>query len=72
MTIYFFLYKVLKKYPCLWHNHKPAAKRAKLYIVNLQWTPKDDSAVLKINGRCDDVMKLVMEQLGLDVDPYSK
>ena len=29
---------------------KPVKKRPKLYIVNLQWTPKDDHSTLKING----------------------
>lgn len=29
---------------------KPIKKRPKLYIVNLQWTPKDDHSTLKING----------------------
>jgi len=30
--------------------HKPPSQRPRLYIVNLQWTPKDDVATLKING----------------------
>jgi NAD-dependent deacetylase sirtuin 7 len=30
-------------------------KRPKLYIVNLQWTPKDDTATLKINGMITEV-----------------
>jgi NAD-dependent deacetylase sirtuin 7 len=39
---------------------RPKKLRPPLYIVNLQWTPKDSAATLKLNGRCDDVMKKVM------------
>lgn len=64
--------KVLKKYPCLWNMNRPPCRRPDLYIVNLQWTPKDDFACLKIHGKCDDVMQLVMEELCLDVPPYDR
>lgn len=59
--------KVLKKYPRLWCMAKPPSRRPKLYIVNLQWTPKDDGAALKLHGRCDDVMGLLMQELGLEI-----
>ena len=39
---------------------RPKQDRPKLYIANLQWTPKDSAATLKINGRCDEIMKRVM------------
>lgn len=64
--------KVLKKYPWLWQMDRPVNKRPALYIVNLQWTPKDENAVLKINGRCDDVMRKVMSHLGLEIARYNR
>lgn len=51
--------KVLKHYACLW----PKKISTLLYIVNIQWTPKDKQAKLKINGYCDDVLKLVVKYL---------
>ncbi|XP_075845921.1 NAD-dependent protein deacetylase sirtuin-7 isoform X1 [Microtus pennsylvanicus] len=64
--------KVLKKYPRLWCMTKPPSRRPKLYIVNLQWTPKDDWAALKLHGKCDDVMQLLMDELGLEIPVYDR
>ncbi|XP_071966060.1 NAD-dependent protein deacetylase sirtuin-7-like [Antedon mediterranea] len=64
--------KVLKKYPCLWSTNQNTKKRSKLYIVNLQWTPKDLKADLKINAKCDDVMKIVMNRLDLELNEYKR
>lgn len=64
--------KVLRRYRCLWGLDRPVRERPKLYIVNLQWTPKDDSAALKINGRCDEVMRAVMEHLKICVPEYER
>ncbi|XP_038942153.1 NAD-dependent protein deacetylase sirtuin-7 isoform X2 [Rattus norvegicus] len=64
--------KVLKKYPRLWCMTKPPSRRPKLYIVNLQWTPKDDWAALKLHGKCDDVMRLLMDELGLEIPVYNR
>eukprot|EP00096_Caligus_rogercresseyi_P012947 TRINITY_DN5608_c0_g1_i1.p1 TRINITY_DN5608_c0_g1~~TRINITY_DN5608_c0_g1_i1.p1 ORF type:complete len:562 (+),score=192.32 TRINITY_DN5608_c0_g1_i1:47-1732(+) len=62
--------KVLRRYPWLWCMDKPKRERPQLFIVNLQWTPKDKHATLKLNGRCDDVMKRVFELLGHDLPAY--
>lgn len=51
---------------------KPVKKRPNLYIVNLQWTPKDDCANVKINGKCDAVFKKIMRMLGIKVPKYQK
>ncbi|KAJ8683269.1 hypothetical protein QAD02_019061 [Eretmocerus hayati] len=64
--------KVLKKYPWLWQMDKRVSKRPQLYIVNLQWTPKDDIATLKISGKCDKIMKIVMSQLGINIPIYER
>ena len=43
--------QILKRYGCLWLLDRTRDKRPNLVIVNLQWTPKDDAASLKINGK---------------------
>lgn len=63
--------KVLKNYSCLWPK-KTAKRKLNLAIVNLQWTPKDHAASLKINSKCDLVMKKLMDKLNLKVEAYAK
>lgn len=42
---------------------KMVGKKHKLVIINLQKTPLDGYAYLKINGLCDDVMKRLTKKL---------
>ena len=58
--------QVLKSYKCLW------PKSPQLIIVNLMWTPKDKSATLKINGRCDDVLQIIMGHLKRPILDYKE
>jgi len=45
-------------------------KKARLVIVNLQATPLDPLAKLRINAKTDDVMKRLMEKLQLPIPPF--
>ena len=62
--------QVLRRYPWLWCMDRPPRQRPKLFIVNLQWTPKDSAAKVKLNGKCDDVMRNVMAILERKVPDY--
>ncbi|XP_055640685.1 uncharacterized protein LOC129778060 [Toxorhynchites rutilus septentrionalis] len=64
--------KVLRKYNWLWATDRPIKKRPKVFIINLQWTPKDKVSSIKINGKCDEVMRLVMKHLNIDVPEYDR
>jgi NAD-dependent SIR2 family protein deacetylase len=43
---------------------KVGKKGKKLVICNLQKTPLDELATIRIFAKCDDLMKLVMKKLG--------
>lgn len=66
--------KTLRRYECLWPKRSTSSASKvtdpKLAIINLQYTSKDKKAVLKINGKCDNVMQLVMQKLNIDVPEY--
>ncbi len=47
-----------------------AERGKKLVIVNLQATPLDKVAALRINGDCDTVMTKLMGKLGLEIPPF--
>lgn len=55
--------KILKAYRELWVAVHGSQRRAKLVIVNLQWTPKDAVAALKIQAPVDDVLPKVHARL---------
>jgi len=54
--------KVLEAYKHLW------PKETQLFIINLQWTPKDSLATKKIHAKSDEFMDLVYTRLKI-LDP---
>src|SRR5688500_10098688 len=62
------------------HAHHPVApfcelplkvKRMNMVIVSIRATPYDKVATLKINAKCDDVMKGLMSALQLNVGDFT-
>jgi hypothetical protein len=53
------------------HIPRDVAKKGRLVIVNLQTTPLDKYAYLRINGMCDDVMKRLTAKLNLKIRPFT-
>lgn len=49
---------------------KHVGKNGKLIIVNLQNTPLDKYAFLKVNALCDDFMNLLVAKLELKVEQF--
>lgn len=47
-----------------------AANGGNLVLINLQKTPIDHLATLVINGKCDDVMRKLMEKLGYELPTW--
>lgn len=59
---------VLRRYSCLW----PKNRKYKLFIINLQWTPKDSVATHKLNGNCDTVFRILSQLLQIEPREYKK
>ena len=58
---------------CRWKKAKGAdsgGRAGKLVIVNLQQTHMDNKCELRVWGKCDDVMRMVCEELRVDVDDW--
>ena len=49
---------------------KEVGKRGKLIIVNLQKTPLDKYAYIRVNCLCDEFMKKLSEKLELKIEQF--
>ncbi len=47
-----------------------AKNGGKMVIINLQKTPKDKHASLRIFGECDPVMTMLMQELGIEIPKF--
>ena len=52
------------------HVPRDLSKKRKLVIINLQSTPYDKIAHLRINGMCEDVMKRLAKKMELKVRDF--
>ena len=49
---------------------KDVSKKGRLVIVNLQSTPLDKFAFLRINAKCEDVMERLVKKMELKVRDF--
>jgi len=52
------------------HVVRDVSKKGKIVIINLQSTPYDKIAHLRINGMCEDVMKRLAKKMELKVRDF--
>jgi NAD-dependent SIR2 family protein deacetylase len=52
--------KVLQHYKFIWQQSPKPAARKQIVIINLQPTPKDRLADLRIHGRCDAILSALL------------
>ena len=64
--------KVLAHYGFIWAQPPKPQPRKRFVIINLQPTPKDKLAHLRIHGRCDAVLELLLGALRLKPLRYVK
>ena len=66
--------QVLQHYKFIWQQPAAAARTSprQIVIVNLQPTPKDRVAHLRIHARCDKLVQLLLQQLGLPLPAYDR
>lgn len=50
--------------------HQIVGEKQKLVIVNLQATPLDALADIRVFAKCDDLTRLVMAKLGMDIPQF--
>ena len=63
--------KVLQHYKYMWEPAAAGGARKRFVIINLQPTPKDGKADLRIHGRCNEVLRRLMLELGVALPEYA-
>ena len=63
--------QILKHYKPLWCMNRSPRLRPRLYIVNLQRTPKDQYAELLLHARCDDVLRSLCQLLNVPIPAFN-
>ncbi len=62
--------KVLQHYKYIWEQPRRPTPRRRFAIINLQPTPKDRLADVRIHGSCDEVLRQLLRELQLQLPRY--